>query len=67
MALATSSIPIWYEASFWGSTWARTAYFCAPNTCTWATPLTMEMRWATVVSANSSTSESRMVAELSTR
>ena len=30
----------------WGSSWARTAYFWEPNTCTWATPLIMEMRWA---------------------
>jgi len=44
-ASATWLMPMPREASSLGSSWMRTAYFCAPNTCTWATPLTMEMRW----------------------
>jgi len=44
----------------------RTAYFCgAEQHFTWATPLTVETRWAMRVSVNSSTSESGSVVELS--
>ena len=50
-----------------GSTWTRTAYFWEPKTWTWATPLTMEMRWAIRVSAYSSTSDRGRVGELSER
>src|SRR5262249_31367496 len=54
-------------ASLRGSSCARTAYFCVPNTCTWATPLTMDKRCATVVCAASSTSDRRIVDELRAR
>ena len=50
-------------ASARGSTWTRTAYFCEPITCTWATPSTVEIRCASMVSAHSFTSESGSVAE----
>src|SRR6202163_3730347 len=40
------------------------AHFCAPNTFTWETPLTMEMRWAIKFSAYSSTWESFKVGPL---
>src|SRR5882672_7147242 len=50
-AVSTSFRPIWCEASLCGSICACTAYFWAPSTCTCATPLTMEMRCATRVSA----------------
>ena len=66
-AFATSSMPIPREARARGSSWARTAYFWEPKTCTWATPLIMEMRWAIVVSAYSSTAASGSVGELSAR
>ena len=66
-AAVTSSIPIWREASALGSSCARMAYFCAPYTCTCATPGTIEMFWAMVVSAASSTSDRRIVGELSAR
>ena len=46
-------------ASARGSSWMRTAYFCAPNTCTCATPFTVEMRCASVVSAYSSSCRQR--------
>ena len=42
----TSSMPIWRVASALGSSCTRTAYFCAPKTCTCATPFTIEMRCA---------------------
>ena len=45
----------------------RAAYLAAPNTCTCATPLTIEMRCASVVSAYSSRVESGSVAERITR
>ena len=45
----------------------RTAYACEPLTVTWATPLTMEMRWATRFSAYSSTFDKGSVAEVSER
>jgi len=38
-----------------GSSWTRTAYFWEPNTCTCATPVIVEMRWARFVCAYSST------------
>ena len=50
-----------------GSRSTRTANFCAPNTDTCATPLTIEMRCAIVVSAYSSTVESGSVSELTVR
>ena len=41
------------DAAAWrarsGSSWTRTAYFCEPKTCTWATPLIVEMRCARLV------------------
>src|SRR6266576_2882413 len=63
-AALTSSSPIWREASRLGSSWARSAYFWEPYTCTWATPFTIETFWAMVVSAASSTSDSFIVGEL---
>src|SRR5216684_776154 len=45
----------------------RTAYFCAPYTCTWATPGTMEMRCAICVSPYSSRSLSGIVSEVRAR
>ena len=65
MALATSSRPRPRVARARGSTWARTAYFCEPYTCTWATPATMEMRWASMVSAYSFTCDRGRVGEVS--
>src|ERR1039458_9785390 len=50
-ARCTSSMPMPRAASLSGSTCTRTANFCAPNTCTRETPLTMEMRCASRVSA----------------
>ena len=47
-------MPIDRAASCRGSTSTRTAYFCEPKTLTCATPLTIEMRCATLVCANSS-------------
>ena len=55
IARSTSSIPIPRDAKALGSTWTRTANFWAPKTSTWATPLTVEIRWASRVSAYSST------------
>ena len=66
-ALVTSSIPIWRVAMAAGSSCTRTANFCAPITCTCATPFTMEMRCAMVVSAASSTCDRLSVDELSAR
>jgi hypothetical protein len=45
----------------------RTAYFCEPNTCTCATPSTVEMRCASVVCAYSSSVESGSRSEVSAR
>ncbi len=45
----------------------RTAYFCWPQTPTSATPLTIDIRWAIVVSAVSSSTESGSTLEVSTR
>ena len=55
IAVATSSMPMPRVASARGSTCTRTAYFCEPNTVTWATPLMVEMRCARLVCAYSST------------
>ena len=41
----------------------RTAYFCEPKTSTWATPLIVEMRCASCVSAYSLTSGSGRVGD----
>ena len=60
---ATSSMPIERAASSRGSTLIRTANFCDPNTFTWATPLTIEMRWATTDCAISSSVESWRVGD----
>src|SRR3989338_10510414 len=57
-------MPIWRAASREGSSWMRTAYFCEPKTSTWATPLTIEMRWARTLWAYSSTVERGSVGEL---
>ena len=66
-AFDTSSMPIPRLARAAGSSWTRTAYFWEPKTWTWATPLTIEMRWAMSVSAYSSTVDSFMVGELRAR
>src|SRR2546422_6435300 len=58
MPPATSSIPMPRVASALGSSWMRTAYLAAPYTCTCATPLTVERRWAMKVSAYSSSADS---------
>ena len=67
MAAATafrrSSRPMPFDASASGLAWMRTAYFCAPNTLTCATPESCEMRCAMSVSAYSSTTESGSVAD----
>ena len=60
-------MPIWRAASWVGSTSTRTAYFCAPKTLHPATPLTIDRRWASTVSAYSSTFDSGSVSELSVR
>ncbi len=44
-------------ASSLGSTLIRTAYFCEPKTCTWATPSIMEMRWAMMLWPYSSSTD----------
>ncbi len=66
MAWATWSSPTSREASASGLSWMRTAYFCEPKTMTWATPLTMEIRWAIMVSAYSSRVERGRVGEVRT-
>ncbi len=45
----------------------RTAYFAEPKTCTCATPLTVESRWARNVSAYSSRVASGSVVEVRVR
>ena len=60
-------MPMPREASAFGSSCTRTAYFCEPITCTCATPLIVEMRCASSVSAYSSTVESGSVDEVSAR
>src|SRR6185436_18767907 len=67
IALATSSTPIACADSLRGSRSTRTAYLAAPKTCTCATPLTIEIRWAMVDSAYSLITGSGSVAERSTR
>src|ERR1044071_994316 len=66
-AFTTSSMPSLRAARDAGSSWRRTAYFWEPFTPTWATPLTVEMRWASRVSAYSSTLERGRVEELRAR
>ena len=60
-------MPMPRAASLSGSTCTRTAYFCAPKTCTRETPLTMEMRCASRVSAYSLTVYMGSVVESSAR
>jgi len=66
-APATSSSPRPRAASACGSSCTRTAYFCAPKTCTCATPLTVETRGAIIVSAYSLTVHSGSVGDDSAR
>ena len=66
-AVSTSLMPICREASACGSICTCTAYFCAPSTCTWATPLIIEMRCAMRVSAYSSRVQSGSVGEVRAR
>src|SRR6202040_3758592 len=47
-----------------GSTWTRTANFCAPYTSTWATPGSWDICCASVVSPYSSTCDSGRVGEI---
>ena len=54
-------------ASLFGSTLIRTAYFCEPNTFTWATPSTIDRRCASWVSPYSFTVDSGKVSELRVR
>ena len=65
-ALATSSMPIDRAASSRGSTSIRTAYFCEPNTSTWATPDSIDSRCAIVCCAYSSIIDNGSVADRST-
>src|SRR5689334_2823812 len=67
MADTTSSNPMPRAASLRGSISMRTAYLAGPKTLTWATPLTIETRCATVESAYSLTVESGRVSDLNTR
>ena len=64
--MATSSMPMPRADSLRGSRSTRTAYLAAPNSCTCATPLTIEMRWP-IVSAYSLTVDSGSVADRSDR
>src|SRR6266581_195440 len=68
---ATASATSWVltprEASARGSSWMRTAYFCEPNTCTCATPDTVDNRCARNVSAYSSSAESDRVVDVRAR
>ncbi len=66
-AAETSSIPIPREARAIGSSCTRTAYFCDPYTWTWATPLTIETRWAMSVWAYSSTCDRGRLGDRSAR
>ena len=66
-AARTSSSVMPRLASSRGSSRTRSAYFCAPNTCTCEMPSTLEMRCAIIVSAYSSTIDSGSVGELSAR
>ena len=58
-------MPISCARSLSGSTWTRTAYFCAPCTCTCDTPLTIEMRGASRFSAYSSSVDIDSVLDVS--
>ena len=60
-------MPICFAASSRGSSWTRTAYFCEPKTCTWATPWTIEIRCAIRFSPYSLSVESCSVFEVSAR
>ena len=60
-------MPMPRDARASGSTCTRTAYFWDPYTSTCATPFTVEMRWAMLTSAYSSTSDSGSVEELTPR
>src|SRR5262245_59634258 len=53
------------DASARGSTWTCTAYFCVPNTCTCATPVTVEIRCAITVCAYSSSVHMGIVSDVS--
>ena len=64
---STSLMPICRAASAWGSSCAWTANFWLPSTCTWATPLTIEMRCAMRVSAYSSRVHGGTVVDVITR
>ena len=66
-AVSTSLMPICRAASACGSSWAWTAYFWLPSTCTCATPLTIEMRCAMRVSAYSSSVHGGIVVDVMTR
>src|SRR5205823_3802249 len=66
-AASTSLMPICREASDRGFSCAWTAYFWLPSTCTCATPLTIEMRWAMRVSAYSSSVHGGTVVDVITR
>ncbi len=67
MACATSSMPIWRDASSRGSTSIRTANFWAPWMLTCATPVTVESRCARMVSAYSFTCDRGSVSEATHR
>ena len=60
-------MPMPREASAFGSSCTCTAYFCEPMTCTWATPLIVDMRCASSVCAYSSTVDIGSVFEVSAR
>ncbi len=66
-AADASSMPMPLVARARGSSWTRTAYFCAPKTWTCATPETVEIRCAMIVSAYSSIVESGSVGEVRAR
>ncbi len=63
-AVSISLMPICRAASRCGSSCTCTAYFSLPSTCTCATPLTMEMRWAIRVSAYSSSVHAGIVVDV---
>ena len=64
---STSLMPICRAASARGSSCACTANFWLPSTCTWATPLTIEIRCAMRVSAYSSSVHGGTVVDVITR
>src|SRR6185312_10220672 len=67
IAVATSSIPMPRLASDVGSSWTRTAYFCAPYTTTCAIPGVIEICCAITVSPYSSSCDSGIVLDVSAR